>query len=47
MLSHGEWQSTMGVPQSGKFDINVLPWSPGLDKSEVNDLWRSIVKEFS
>jgi hypothetical protein len=46
MLSHGEWQSTMGVPQSGKWDVNKLPWSPGLDKSEVNDLWRSIVKEF-
>jgi hypothetical protein len=47
MLSHGEWQSTMGVPQSGKWDINKLPWSPGLDKSEVNDLWRSHVKKFA
>ena len=46
MLSHGEWQSTMGVPQSGKWDINKLPWSPGLDKSEVNDLWREHVKGF-
>jgi hypothetical protein len=46
MLSHGEWQSTMGVPQSGKWDINKLPWSPGLDKSEVNDLWRQKVAEF-
>lgn len=46
MLSHGEWQSTNGVPQSGKWDINKLPWSPGLDKSEVNDLWRAKVKEF-
>ena len=46
MLSHGEWQSTMGVPQSGKWDINKLPWSPGLDKSEVNDLWRKLVGEF-
>jgi hypothetical protein len=46
MLSHGEWQSTMGVPQSGKWDINKLPWSPGLDKSEVNDLWREHVKAF-
>jgi len=46
MLSHGEWQSTNGVPQSGKWDINKLPWSPGLDKSEVNDLWRNIIREF-
>jgi N-acetylmuramoyl-L-alanine amidase len=46
MLSHGEWQSTMGVPQSGKWDIMRLPWSPGLSGSEVNDLWRSKVKEF-
>ncbi len=47
MLSHGEWQSTMGVPQAGKWDINRLPWSPGLDKSEVNDLWREHVLNFS
>jgi len=46
ILSHGEWQSTNGVPQSGKWDINKLPWSPGLDKSEVNDLWRQKVKAF-
>jgi hypothetical protein len=46
ILSHGEWQSTMGVPQSGKWDINVLPWSPGLSKSEVNDLWRQHVQDF-
>jgi hypothetical protein len=46
ILSHGEWQSTMGVPQSGKWDINKLPWSPGLDKGEVNDLFREYVKQF-
>lgn len=43
ILSHGEWQSNNGVPQSGKWDINKLPWSPGLSKSEVNDLWRQHV----
>jgi hypothetical protein len=26
--------------------LNKLPWSPGLDKSEVNDLWRQKVAEF-
>jgi hypothetical protein len=46
MLSHSEWQPTMGVPQSGKWDIGRLPWSPGLSNSEVNDAWRAKVKEF-
>jgi hypothetical protein len=46
ILSHGEWQSTNGVPQSGKWDINKLPWSSGLSKSEVNDQFRQHVKNF-
>jgi hypothetical protein len=47
ILSHGEWQSNNGVAQSGKWDINKLPWSPGLSKSEVNDLFRQKVIEYT
>ena len=46
VLQHGEWQSNNGVPQNGKWDICKLPWSPGLSKTEVCDLFRQQVNQF-
>lgn len=45
-LGHGEVESILGVRQAGKWDPMVLPWSPGMSKTEVGNLFRSLVKQF-
>jgi N-acetyl-anhydromuramyl-L-alanine amidase AmpD len=45
VLQHGEVQETLGIPQSGKWDINKLPWLPNLSSSEAGDAFRAEVKK--
>jgi len=35
VLQHGEVQANLGIAQSGKWDINVLPWDPALKGGDV------------
>jgi len=46
VLSHGEVQKNLGIPQSGKWDINKLPWEPSMSYQQANDLFRGYVKEY-
>jgi N-acetyl-anhydromuramyl-L-alanine amidase AmpD len=41
VLQHGEVQANLGIAQSGKWDINVLPWAPTED---AGDAFRAEVK---
>lgn len=43
VLQHGEVQKNTGVPQKGKWDVNKLPWEPGLSPSQVCAAWRAEV----
>jgi len=45
VLAHGEVQSTLGIPQSGKWDPVVLPWAPTQDRPEVMDTFRDRVRQ--
>lgn len=45
VLQHGEVEETLGIVQSGKWDINKLPWSVNTPPNEVGDLFRSLVSE--
>ena len=40
VLQHGEVEDHLGVEQSGKWDINVLPWAP---EEDAGDLFRQNV----
>lgn len=46
VLGHGEVSTNLGVPQAGKWDPMVLPWAPQTSKTEVGNLFRSLVKQF-
>jgi hypothetical protein len=35
VLQHGEVQANLGIAQSGKWDINVLPWAPTEDAGDA------------
>jgi len=43
VLSHGEVQGTLGIAQSGKWDVNKLPWDPQANPMLVNDWFRQEV----
>ncbi|WP_083468000.1 peptidoglycan recognition protein family protein [Methylobacterium tarhaniae] len=47
VLGHGEVERELGRPQDGKWDPLVLPWNPGLSKSEVGKRFRSRVSAFT
>lgn len=44
VLQHGEVQKNCGVPQSGKWDINKLPWEPSWSPEKVCDTFREEVQ---
>lgn len=44
VLQHGEVEKNLGIPQNGKWDINKLPWLPGLTPVEVHEKFRSAVR---
>jgi hypothetical protein len=45
LLSHAEVQSTLGIPQRGKWDIACLPFNPLPDGArEVGDIFRAATK---
>jgi N-acetyl-anhydromuramyl-L-alanine amidase AmpD len=43
VLQHGEVQKNLGIAQDGKWDINKLPWNPGMNSTEVGNQFRSKV----
>jgi N-acetyl-anhydromuramyl-L-alanine amidase AmpD len=45
VLGHGEVTTHLGKDQSGKWDVMVLPWNLSLNKTEVGNLFRSMVKK--
>lgn len=47
ILGHGEVQGNLDIQQRGKWDPMKLPWKPKLTFSEVGDLFRQKVLEFS
>lgn len=44
VLQHGEVQANLGIPQSGKWDINKLPWAPAMSGSAVGEAFRDEVR---
>jgi len=46
VLNHGEVQSILGVEQRGKWDVMVLPWSPGLSWEMVGNKFRERVSYY-
>jgi hypothetical protein len=44
VLGHGEVEATHGKPQGGKWDPMVLPFDRTLNKKQVGDKFRSMVK---
>lgn len=44
VLGHGEVEVNCGKPQKGKWDPLILPWNPGLTRSEVGTMFRSTVQ---
>ncbi len=44
VLQHGEVQKNLGIAQSGKWDINKLPWAPTLSTSAVGNSFRDEVE---
>jgi hypothetical protein len=44
VLGHGEVEVNLGIKQRGKWDPMVLPWNPGLSKTEVGEAFRSLVR---
>jgi N-acetyl-anhydromuramyl-L-alanine amidase AmpD len=44
VLGHGEVTTHLGIDQGGKWDPMVLPWDLSLNKIQVGNLFRSMVK---
>lgn len=44
VLGHGEVEVNCGKPQKGKWDPLILPWNPGLSRTEVGTMFRAMVQ---
>lgn len=44
VLGHGEVEKNLGVKQHGKWDPMVLPWDTKLNKSQVGNQFRDMIK---
>jgi hypothetical protein len=44
VLGHGEVEVNCGKPQKGKWDPLILPWNPGLSRTEVGMMFRAMVQ---
>ena len=44
VFTHAEAERLHGVPQLGKWDIDVLPWAPTMTPREVGDWLRSQIR---
>jgi hypothetical protein len=44
VLGHGEVEVNLGIQQAGKWDPMVLPWNPGLSRTEVGEAFRALVQ---
>lgn len=40
VLQHGEVQKNLGIAQKQKWDINKLPWAPGMTPDQVHNAFR-------
>ncbi|MEJ5251979.1 MAG: N-acetylmuramoyl-L-alanine amidase [Chthonomonadetes bacterium] len=45
VLGHGEVETYLGIPQHGKWDPMVLPWSPGMSRTQVGNHLRALVQK--
>ncbi len=45
VLGHGEVETYLAIPQSGKWDPMVLPWAPEMSRTQVGHAFRALVEK--